>query len=88
MQYIAIIKYYDVLCNVVSNEANDMTTITMTIKMTIRQIRAELFTTGQYAVIGADEMTGKEARDFLFNKENQDEIFNVQNQGTHLLIWN
>jgi hypothetical protein len=61
----------------------------MTTKLTIREIRQELFTNKyKYAVIGSDEMTNKESRDFLFNKENQDEKMNVIDNGTHLLIWN
>jgi hypothetical protein len=41
IQCIAIIKYYDVLCNVVSNEANDMTTITMALETKIKEVKAE-----------------------------------------------
>jgi hypothetical protein len=59
----------------------------MTTQMTIRQIRSILFNTEKYTVIGADEMTNKESRDFLYAKENQDEILNVIDNGSHLLIW-
>jgi hypothetical protein len=59
----------------------------MTTQMTIRQIRTILFDTQKYTVIGADEMTNKESRDFLYAKENQDEILNVIDNGSHLLIW-
>jgi len=59
----------------------------MTTQMTISQIRQELFSTEKYTVIGSDEMTNKESRDFLYKKENQDEKMNVINNNTHLLIW-
>jgi hypothetical protein len=59
----------------------------MTTQMTIRQIRTILFNTEKYTVIGADEMTNKESRDFLYTKENQDEILNVIENKNHLLIW-
>ena len=49
----------------------------MTTQMTIRQIRQELFSTEKYTVIGADEMTNKESRDFLYEKDNQDRVMNV-----------
>ena len=58
-----------------------------TSKMTIREIRQELFSTEKYTVIGSEEMTNKESRDFLFEKENQDEKMNVIVNNTHLLIW-
>lgn len=59
----------------------------MTSKLTVREIRRILFETEKYTVIGADEMTNKESRDFLYNKENQEEVFNVIDNDTHLLIW-
>jgi hypothetical protein len=59
----------------------------MTTQMTIRQIRSILFNTEKYTVIGADEMTNKESRDFLYAKEDQDEILNVIENKDHLLIW-
>jgi len=59
----------------------------MTTQMTIRQIRQELFLTEKYTVIGSEEMTNKESRDFLYEKENQDEKMNVKDNNTHLLIW-
>jgi hypothetical protein len=59
----------------------------MTTQMTIRQIRSILFNTEKYTVIGADEMTNKESRDFLYAKEDQDETLNVIDNGSHLLIW-
>ena len=59
----------------------------MTTQMTIRQIRQELFSTEKYTVIGAEEMTNKESRDFLYEKENQDEKMNVIDNNTHLLIF-
>ena len=55
--------------------------------MTIRELRYLLFSSDMYAVIGADEMTNKEARDFLFAIDNQDANANVINNGTHLLVW-
>jgi hypothetical protein len=55
--------------------------------LTVRQIRTILFDTDLYTVIGAEEMTNKESRDFLYSIENQDEVYNVINNGTHLLIW-
>ena len=60
----------------------------MTTQMTIKEIRTVLFTTEKYAVIGANEMTNKESRDFLYAKDNQYENMNVIDNGTHLLIWN
>jgi hypothetical protein len=60
----------------------------MTTKMTIREIRRVLFETEKYTVIGSDEMTNKESRDFLYAKDNQDETMNVIDNGSHLLIWN
>jgi hypothetical protein len=59
----------------------------MTSKLTVREIRRILFETEKYTVIGADEMTNKESRDFLYSKENQEEVFNVIDNDTHLLIW-
>jgi hypothetical protein len=59
----------------------------MTTTLTIREIRQELFTNDKYAVIGSEEMTNKESRDFLYNKENQDEKMNVIDNESHLLIW-
>lgn len=56
-------------------------------QMTIREIRRVLFETEKYTVIGADEMTNKESRDFLYAKDNQDETINVIDNGSHLLIW-
>ena len=55
--------------------------------MTTREIRRVLFETEKYTVIGADEMTNKESRDFLYEKDNQDELMNVIDNGSHLLIW-
>jgi hypothetical protein len=55
--------------------------------LTIREIRQELFSNDKYTVIGSEEMTNKESRDFLYNKENQDEKMNVIDNNTHLLIW-
>jgi hypothetical protein len=60
----------------------------MKTKMTIREIRRVLFETNKYTVIGADEMTNKESRDFLYSKDNQEEVVNVIDNGSHLLIWN
>lgn len=56
-------------------------------KLTVREIRRVLFETEKYTVIGADEMTNKESRDFLYAIDNQDEMYNVIDNGTHLLIW-
>ncbi len=59
----------------------------MTTQMTIRDIRRVLFETEKYTVIGSDEMTNKESRDFLYVKDNQDEVMNVIDNNSHLLIW-
>lgn len=59
----------------------------MTTQMTIRDIRRVLFETDKYTVIGSDEMTNKESRDFLYVKDNQDEVMNVIDNNSHLLIW-
>ena len=56
-------------------------------QMTIRAIRRVLFETEKYTVIGADEMTNKESRDYLYEKDNQDKLINVIDNGSHLLIW-
>jgi len=65
------------------NDTNMTTT-----KMNVRQIRRVLFDTDKYTVIGADEMTNKESRDYLFRVEDQDNtILNVIDNGSHLLIW-
>ncbi len=56
-------------------------------KLSIRQIRKMLFDSNKYAVIGAYEMTNKEARDFLYNIEDQDMTFNVIEENTHFLIY-
>jgi len=55
--------------------------------MTVREIRTILFETEKYTVIGADEMTNKESRAFLYAKENQEEVLNVIDNNSHLLIW-
>jgi hypothetical protein len=54
---------------------------------TVREVRRMLFDSDQYAVIGSDEMTNKEARDFLYEIENQEKQINVINNKSHLLIW-
>jgi hypothetical protein len=56
-------------------------------KKTVREIRTILFETEKYTVIGTEELTNKESRDFLYQKDNQDEIMNVIDNGSHLLIW-
>ena len=58
-----------------------------TLKLTIREIRTILFETNKFTVIGANEMTNKESRDFLYSKQNQEEILNVIDNNSHLLIW-
>ena len=60
----------------------------MKTQMTISEIRRILFETDKYTVIGSDEMTNKESRDFLYAKDNQDELMNVIDNNSHLLIWN
>jgi hypothetical protein len=57
-------------------------------QMTVREIRRLLFETDKYTVIGEDEMTNKESRDFLYAIDNQDKTYNVIDEGSHLLIWN
>ena len=54
---------------------------------TVREIRRMLFEGNQYTVIGSEEMSNKESRDFLYAKDNQDEVLNVIDNRTHLLIW-
>lgn len=56
-------------------------------EMTIKEIRKVLFDTNKYTVMGSDEMTNKESRDYLYNQDNQDEVLNVIDNGSHLLIW-
>ena len=60
---------------------------TTTMKITIRKIRKMLFETEQYTVIGSEEMSNKESRDFLYAIEDQDATMNVIDNGTHLLVW-
>jgi len=57
------------------------------LNLTIREIRRILFDSNKYSVIGAEEMTNKESRDFLYSKQNQEEILNVIDNNSHLLIW-
>jgi hypothetical protein len=57
-------------------------------QMTVREIRRLLFETDKYTVIGEDELTNKESRDFLYAIDNQDKTYNVIDEGSHLLIWN
>jgi chemotaxis regulatin CheY-phosphate phosphatase CheZ len=57
-------------------------------QMTVREIRRLLFETDKYTVIGENEMTNKESRDFLYAIDNQDKTYNVIDEGSHLLIWN
>jgi chemotaxis regulatin CheY-phosphate phosphatase CheZ len=57
-------------------------------QMTVREIRRLLFETDKYTVIGEDEMTNKESRDFLYAIDNQDKTYNVIDEGSHFLIWN
>jgi hypothetical protein len=56
-------------------------------KLTVRQIRRILFKTEKYTVIGSEEMTNKESRDFLYEIDNQEQFMNVIDNNTHLLIW-
>lgn len=55
---------------------------------TVREIRRILFETEKYAVIGSEELTNKEARDFLYNLENQEQEMGLIDNGSHLLVWN
>jgi hypothetical protein len=55
--------------------------------MTIREIRKVLFDTDLFAVIGLDEMTNKEARDYLYAKSDQEKVLNVIEKNDCLLIW-
>ena len=57
-------------------------------QMTVREIRRLLYETDKYTVIGEDEMTNKESRDFLYAIDDQDKNYNVIDEGSHLLIWN
>jgi hypothetical protein len=56
-------------------------------QMTIREIRKVLFDTDKYTVIGSEEMTNKESRDYLYSQNDQDQLMNVIDNGSHLLIW-
>ena len=56
-------------------------------KMTVKEIRTILFNTEKYTVIGREEMTNKESRDFLYLIKNQDTTYNVLDNGSHLLLW-
>lgn len=59
-----------------------------TSKLTVREIRTVLFNNDFHAVVGSEEMSNKEARDFFYAKENQEETFNVIENKDHLLVWN
>lgn len=59
----------------------------MTTQLTVREIRRVLFETNKYTVIGSNEMTNKESRDFLYELSNQDYLYNVIDNNSHLLIW-
>ena len=61
--------------------------IMTTTKMTIREIRKVLFDTNKYTVIGANELSNKESRDYLYTKDDQEQTMNVIDNKTHLLIW-
>jgi len=56
-------------------------------RLTVREIRMILYETNKFTVIGSDERTNQESRDFLFEIDNQDYVFNVIDKGNHLLIW-
>jgi hypothetical protein len=56
-------------------------------KMTIREIRKVLFDTNKYTVIGSNELSNKESRDYLYAKDDQEQTMNVIDNKTHLLIW-
>jgi len=58
-----------------------------TLKLTVSEIRSLLFHSKKFTVIGSEEMTNKESRDFLYAKQNQDEQMNVIDNVSHLLIW-
>jgi len=72
---------------VVAIKLKQKKSIMETLNLTIREIRRILFDSNKYSVIGAEEMTNKESRDFLYSKENQDKILNVIDNNSHLLIW-
>ena len=55
--------------------------------MTVREIRKILFDTDMFVVIGPDEMTNKEGRDYLYLETDQERVLNVIENGDHLLIW-
>lgn len=62
-----------------------------TIKMTIREIRRELFETNKTVVIkkpGEEEkqFDNKQARDFFFREQNQDEIYETETDGNTLIV--
>ena len=59
----------------------------MKVEMTVREIRKVLFDTDKYAVIGSNEMTNKESRDYLYNLEYQDRFLRVIDKGDYLLIY-
>jgi hypothetical protein len=56
-------------------------------EMTVREIRKVLFDTNKYTVIGSNEMTNKESRDYLYNLEYQDRLLRVIDKGDYLLIY-
>jgi ethanolamine utilization microcompartment shell protein EutL len=73
---------------IISTFDKQINRIMKTLKMSVRQIRRILFETDKFTVIGADEMTNKESRDYLYGYMNQDYTFlNVIDNGSHLLIW-
>jgi hypothetical protein len=56
-------------------------------EMKVREIRKVLFDTDKYTVIGSNEMTNKESRDYLYNLEDQDRLLRVIDKGDYLLIY-
>ena len=55
--------------------------------MTIREIRKILFDTDMLAFINEQDMSNKEARDYLYAKTDQEQVLITFKKNDCLLIW-
>jgi hypothetical protein len=55
--------------------------------MTVREIRKILFDTDMLASINEQDMSNKEARDYLYAKTDQEQVLKVIKRNDYLVIW-
>ena len=55
--------------------------------LTVREIRKILFDTDMLASINEQDMSNKEARDYLYAKNDQEQVLSVIEHNDCLLIW-